>query len=114
MTGYFLADVLDVSDPAAMDRYRAQVHNTVAFHGGRYLSVGGTIEIAEGGWAPRALVLIEFPTLEAAHNWYESDAYAGLKSLRLSASRANALFLEGREWTGPQGAAAQHDGAAVS
>jgi uncharacterized protein (DUF1330 family) len=39
--------------------------------------------------------MIEFPSLDRAHQWYASDEYRELKALRLSAVRSNAVFIEG-------------------
>jgi uncharacterized protein (DUF1330 family) len=39
--------------------------------------------------------MIEFPSLERAHQWYASSEYAELKALRLAAVRSNAVFMEG-------------------
>ncbi len=49
----------------------------------------------EGEWHPNFPVMIEFPSLERAHQWYESHEYRELKALRLSAVRSNAVFIEG-------------------
>jgi uncharacterized protein (DUF1330 family) len=40
-------------------------------------------------------VLIEFPDLETAHRWYDSEEYRELKALRLAATKGNAVFIEG-------------------
>ena len=39
-------------------------------------------------------VLIEFLNLERAKAWYGSDQYKELKELRLSATKADAVFIE--------------------
>ena len=49
----------------------------------------------EGDWRPTYPVLIEFPSLEQAHRWYDSGEYQELNALRLSAVRSNAVFIEG-------------------
>ena len=49
----------------------------------------------EGQWQPTFPVMIEFPNLERAREWYSSNEYADLKALRLSAVRSNAVFMEG-------------------
>ena len=64
--------------------------------GGRYLALGGPFDIVEGDWRPVFPVIIEFPTLEQAHRWYDSPEYRELKALRLAATKCNAVFIEGR------------------
>lgn len=94
MSALCFFDVLEVTDPEKMDAYRAAVFATVQQHGGRYVVIGGPVEVVEGHWRPAFPVVIEFPTLADARRWYDSPAYAPLKALRLAATRGNAVFLE--------------------
>ena len=94
MTAYALFDNLEVSDPEALARYAEEVDETVRAHGGRYLVVGGDVRSVEGDAQLTYPVLLEFPSLRAAQEWYDSDAYAPLKALRRSASRSTAVFFE--------------------
>ena len=66
MPAYCFFDVLEVTDPAQMERYRSGVLKTVELYGGRYILVGGKCDIVEGQWHPAFPVLIEFPSLEQA------------------------------------------------
>jgi uncharacterized protein (DUF1330 family) len=43
-------------------------------------------------------VVIEFPSLEDAHRWYDSDEYRNPKALRLAATRGNAVFIDGTQF----------------
>ncbi|ASC72940.1 hypothetical protein XM38_039000 [Halomicronema hongdechloris C2206] len=95
MSAYCVFDLLNVTDPEKMEQYRAGVFDNVARHGGKYLTVGGNPAVAEGHWQPNFLVVIEFPSLQQAHDWYDSDDYADLKALSLSGSESNAVFVEG-------------------
>jgi uncharacterized protein (DUF1330 family) len=63
--------------------------------GGRYLVRGGPVDSLEGGWAPTRLVVIEFPTLEAARRWYESDDYRRLLAIRSRTARSRVVLVEG-------------------
>ena len=95
MPAYFLFDVKEITDPAAMDRYRAAVFATVSKHGGRYLLIGGDVTPVEGGeLRPTFPVLIEFPSPRQARGWYDDPEYRALKDLRLSATRGDAVLLE--------------------
>jgi uncharacterized protein (DUF1330 family) len=40
-------------------------------------------------------VLIEFPSLEQAHRWHNSEEYQELKELRLAATNGHAVFMAG-------------------
>ena len=98
MSAYCFFDVLEVTDAEKLEEYRDGVLATVERYGGRYLTVGGRSDVVEGQWQPVFPVLIEFPSLERAHDWYESEEYRDLKALRLAATRGNAVFIEGTEF----------------
>jgi uncharacterized protein (DUF1330 family) len=91
-------DVLEVTDPEKMERYRDGVLATVEQYGGRYLTVGGQTAVVEGNWHPVFPVLIEFPSLEQARRWYDAEEYRELKAMRLAATRGNGVFIEGNDF----------------
>lgn len=95
MSAYCFFDVLKITDTEKMDAYRQRVQANVAQHGGKYIVLGGQTDVVEGTWQPTLPVMIEFPSLQQAHDWYDSDDYAEIKALRLAASDANAVFIEG-------------------
>ena len=95
MAAYVIAEI-DITDPAAYEAYRKEVPATVAQYGGRFIvRGGGNIQSLEGGWAPKRIVTLEFPSLEHAQKWYRSPEYAPLIKLRQSASRGKLILVEG-------------------
>jgi uncharacterized protein (DUF1330 family) len=94
MPAYIIADDT-VTDATTMDEYRKQVPGTLAQYGGRFLVRGGAHETLEGDWRPNRLVVLEFPSLEQARRWYDSQEYAGPKALRLEAGRTNLVVVDG-------------------
>jgi uncharacterized protein (DUF1330 family) len=94
MAAYVIADV-EVTDPARYAEYRDKVPPTVAAYGGRFLVRGGPHQVAEGSWQPHRVVVLEFPSMEQARRWYESEEYRGPKALRQAAARTDAIFVEG-------------------
>ena len=94
MPAYIIADVT-TTDQATMDEYRKQVPATVAQYGGRFLVRGGAHETVEGTWKPNRLIIIEFPSLARAKEWYDCAEYKGPKDLRIKAGRTNLVMVEG-------------------
>ena len=94
MAAYCLFDMYEVTDPEKLEQYRSGVLATVQKYGGQYVVIGGKCDIVEGNWRPTFPVLMEFPSLEAAHSWYNSPEYAPLKALRQSGTKNNAVFME--------------------
>ena len=95
MSAYFLFDNLEVTDVRRLEEYKTKVVPLVARFGGRYVVLGGEVDLVEGTWRPSFPVMIEFPSAERARAWYGSDDYRELKALRMSAVRSNAVLLTG-------------------
>ncbi|MGI0028645.1 MAG: DUF1330 domain-containing protein [Nitrososphaera sp.] len=94
MAAYLVAE-LEVTDPALFEDYRKRVQATIAAHGGRYLARGGALESLEGGWNPKRMVILEFPSLAQAKTWYGSPEYQELLKLRLRSSKGKVVLIEG-------------------
>jgi uncharacterized protein (DUF1330 family) len=85
-----------VKDAATFDSYRAAVPETLRPFGGRFVARGGQLTVLEGNWPHPRLVIIEFPTREAAESWYRSDAYQKIISLRLSSTSGDLVLVDGQ------------------
>ncbi len=94
MAAYVIGEI-EVTDPALYDEYRKQVLATLEKYQGRFLVRGGKVEPLEGGWSPKRVVLVEFPSFEQALKWYRSSEYAPLIRLRQRASRGKLVLVEG-------------------
>jgi uncharacterized protein (DUF1330 family) len=94
MPAYVIADI-DITDPKAYEEYRSRVPATIAQYGGKYIVRGGKIDSLEGGWAPKRMAVLEFPSLEQAQKWYRSAEYAPLIKIRQKASRGRMVLVEG-------------------
>ena len=94
MSAYVIADI-DVVDPAAYEDYRKQVLAVVTKYGGKFIVRGGRVEPKEGGWTPKRIVVLEFPSLAQAQKFYDSPEYAPLIKLRQKASKGKLIIVEG-------------------
>jgi uncharacterized protein (DUF1330 family) len=94
MSAYIIAD-LDVKDPEQFREYAELVPKTIEKYGGRYLVRAGKFEVREGGWNPTLLVVLEFPSWDAADTWYNSEEYRPLKEMRMRAARTDGVLVEG-------------------
>jgi uncharacterized protein (DUF1330 family) len=93
MPAYLIAE-MEVSDPETYARYRAQVPEVIAAHGGRFLVRGGPSEAKEGT-PPARVVVIEFPDMAAARRFYDAPDYQAILPLRLAASQGRLYLVEG-------------------
>ena len=94
MSAYAIAEI-DVVDPAAYEDYRKQVLAVVTRYGGKFIVRGGKIDPKEGGWTPKRIVVVEFPSMTQAQKWYDSPEYAPLIKLRQKASKGKLILVEG-------------------
>jgi len=94
MPAYVIADI-EVLDPVAYEEYKRLASPTPAQFGGRYIVRGAPVQIVEGEWSPRRLVILEFPSLAQAKAWYESEEYSQARAIRHQSARSNLIFVEG-------------------
>ena len=91
MPAYIVSRV-NIFNMEEMLSYQRDVVPVVQAYGGRYLIRSSEVEALEGTWEHQRLVIIEFPTREAALAWYHSPEYAPLKAHRHAASQAVLLL----------------------
>jgi uncharacterized protein (DUF1330 family) len=84
-----------VKDPALYERYKQLAPVSIAAHGGKYIARGGKVDVLEGDWNPRRLVILQFPDSAQARRWWESAGYAEAKHLRQQCADANMIIVEG-------------------
>jgi uncharacterized protein (DUF1330 family) len=94
VAAYVIA-VVNITDPARYEGYRAMVLPTITAFGGRFIARGGKTEVLEGQWDPRRMVIIEFPSMEQARAWWGSPEYAEAKALRQATSESTLILVDG-------------------
>ncbi len=92
---YILLDT-KINDPIAFEDYKTAAKPIVEKFGGKYLVRGGQMDVAEKDlWAPVRIVLIQFPSMTAAHDFLDSPEYSPIKDIRLANSNTTLMVLEG-------------------
>lgn len=94
MAAYLIANV-DVRDRDGFESYREKVPSVIEKFGGRYLVRGGEVHPKEGDFGLKRLVVLEFPSMEAARRFYDSPDYAPLLQLRLDSAASDVVLVEG-------------------
>ena len=94
MAAYVIVEV-NVTDPQLYGEYAKGVSATIAAYGGKYLVRGGSVDPKEGGWTPKRVVVLEFPSMDQARKWYHSAEYAGPLAMRLKAASSKLILVEG-------------------
>lgn len=94
MAAYMIVDN-EITDPEGFREYQKRVGSTLESYGGTFLVRGEKYENLEGDWHLHQLILLEFPSVEQARRWYQSDAYAPVKDIRLKTAHTQAILVQG-------------------
>jgi len=91
LTAYVIVEI-DVTDPAAYEPYKKAASESIARHGGKYIVRGGKTVSLEGA-PPKRVVILEFPSLDAAKRFYDSADYQAAIQLRKKATASSRFFI---------------------
>ena len=94
MSAYIVVQV-EVTEPAGYDDYKKMVPSSLAAYGGKFVVRGGACETLEGSWQPKRLVVLEFPSVAKAKQWWSSDEYREAKALRQRTATSEMIVVEG-------------------
>ena len=91
--GYWIARV-DVRDPERYKDYVATARPPFERFGAKFLARGGEYVAVEGNGRSRNVV-IEFPSLQAARDCYNSPEYQEAKAIRVAVADGEIVIVEG-------------------
>jgi uncharacterized protein (DUF1330 family) len=92
---------IEITDPAWVEAYVRDVTPLVQRFGGRYLARTPRTEWLEGEHAGRPVfLLVEWPSREAAMEFYECDEYRPYRESRIAGARNELLLVAGEDVTG--------------
>ncbi|HEY4372060.1 MAG TPA: DUF1330 domain-containing protein [Burkholderiales bacterium] len=94
MPAYAIVNI-DVQDARAYEEYRSRSLATVQKFGGRFIVRGGQYEVREGDWVPKRVVVLEFPDMDTARRWYDSDTYQSIIPYRSGCAKTDMVLVEG-------------------
>ncbi len=97
MAAYLIARV-EVTDWEQYQQYTAATPAVIQQYGGRFIVRGGPIVTLEGEPETRRLVVIEFPDLARARQFFHSPEYRRVKELRHGAAVGQFIAVDG--WAG--------------
>jgi uncharacterized protein (DUF1330 family) len=94
MPAYVVTEI-DVHDTVRYEDYKKISTASIQAYGGRFVVRGGKVETLEGTWSPKRFVVVEFPTVERAKEWWSSAEYAPGKKLRNETATSQMIVVEG-------------------
>lgn len=92
--GYAVGVLRGVDVGPEIKRYLERIEATFEPFGGEWVVHGTQPEVLEGPWSGD-LVIIGFPSIAAARDWYASPAYQDILDLRTEHAESQVVLLEG-------------------
>lgn len=83
-----------IHDTAKYERYKQLAKPIVDKYQGVYRVRGGDLDVRQSElWQPSRIVIIEFPSIELANTFIDSDEYAEVKPIRESSAECTTFIV---------------------
>ena len=93
MPAYVIVDV-KISNHEDYEEYKKLTPASITAYDGKFIVRGGKTETLEGDWDPERIVVLEFPTVERAKEWWASEMYAPAKQIRQRTASTQMIVVE--------------------
>lgn len=94
MPAYVFVEI-EIFDQELYEEYKKMTPNTIKSYDGKFIVRGGSVEHLEGDWNPERIVLLEFPSVDKAREWWESETYTRARLVRQRSAETKMIILEG-------------------
>ena len=95
MTSAYIIANVEVTNPTQYEEYKKWSTAALQAHGADLCVRGGKVEVLEGDWAPQRLVILKFPSVEAAKTFDGSPEYGKARAARQGAAIMRMIVVEG-------------------
>ncbi len=96
MKAYVIVEI-SIANQKEYDEYKKLTPASIAAYDGKFIVRGAQTESLEGDWNPERIVVLEFPSVKRAKEWWNSEEYAKAKAIRQRAATTKMLVVEGLE-----------------
>ena len=96
MSAYVIVEVT-INDPETYKDYMKLTPAAIAAYDGKFIVRGAKTESLEGDWNPQRIVVLEFPSVDRAKEWWNSESYAPAKKIRHATARTKMIVVQGFE-----------------
>jgi len=94
MSAYIIVDV-SVHNATEYEEYKKLTPGSIAAYNGKFIVRGGSTETLEGDWDPQRIVVLQFPSVERAKEWWASEEYNPAKKIRQATAATRMIVVEG-------------------
>lgn len=94
MPAYVIVEVT-IHDPQRYEDYKKLTPAAIAAYDGKFVVRGGVTESLEGDWHPERIVVLQFPSVVRAKEWWSSPEYTPAKIIRQQSAFTKMLLVDG-------------------
>jgi len=95
MSAFLVVDT-KIKNPEAYEEYKKLAKPIAEKFGGVYRARGGKLDIRRTElWSPTRIVIIEFPDMESAQAFVDSEEYAPVKPMRENNAECTLFIVDG-------------------
>jgi uncharacterized protein (DUF1330 family) len=95
MSAFVVVDTR-IKDPVAYEEYKSMAKPIAEKYGGVYRVRGGEMDIRETDlWSPTRIVIVEFPDMQSARAFVDSEEYAPVKPKRINNADCTLFIVDG-------------------
>ena len=95
MTSAYIIANVDVTNPEQYEEYKRLSTIAMKAHGAEVCVRGGKVEVLEGDWSPSRMIVLKFPSVEAAKAFNSSVEYSAARKSREGAANMRMVLVEG-------------------
>lgn len=94
MAAYVIVEI-EIHNQELYNSYTQLTPETIAKYDGKFVVRGGETTVLEGDWYPKRVVLLKFPNVARAEEWWNSKSYTKAREIRQKAARTNMIIVDG-------------------
>ncbi len=95
MSAFIIVDT-KINNPEPYEEYKKLAKPIAEKYGGVYCARGGAMDIKQDElWSPTRMVIVEFPDMQSAQAFVNSEEYAPVKKMREDNADCTLFILDG-------------------
>jgi uncharacterized protein (DUF1330 family) len=94
MAAYVIVEI-SITNHVEYEEYKKLTPAAIAAYDGKFIVRSTNTESLEGNWQPERMVVLEFPSVERAKEWWNSNEYSKAKEIRQRSASTKMLVVEG-------------------
>ena len=95
MTSAYVIANVEVTNPEQYEEYKRLSTIAMKAHGAEVCVRGGKVEVLEGDWSPKRLVMLKFPSVEQAKAFNNSVEYDAARKSREGIAVMRMIVVDG-------------------